>query len=151
MDCWNIILNPPSIFLIKHPEFQIIRTGSTWSGFLVPWNAANQWLVGGENPYSDTVRIQAQEMIYNRPAVVSSGEEGCHLTNSSAISSAVSAIWLASLRYRACSLDDTDRIKSHPACFLGIGLADWKPGWSSCFPDCLFSALASIFASCSKC
>ncbi len=65
--------------LLSFINYQIVRSGSTWSGFLVPWNAVNRWLVEGENPYSDSVRINAQEMIYNRPAVVSSGEEGCQL------------------------------------------------------------------------
>ncbi len=113
--------------LLSILNFQIIRSGSTWSGFLVPWNAANQWLVGGENPYSDAVRIQAQEMIYNRPAVVSSGEEGCQLTIP--LPSFLLLLPFGLLPYdiaRTAWMTLTE-ISLILLVLLGLGLENWKP------------------------
>ncbi len=46
--------------------------------FLARWVGANQWLVHGRNPYSPQVSLEAQMLIYGRPAERQAGEDVAH-------------------------------------------------------------------------
>lgn len=46
--------------------------------FLARWTGAHFWLVEGMNPYDEQVSLEAQIMIYGRPADPSSGEDIAH-------------------------------------------------------------------------
>jgi hypothetical protein len=43
--------------------------------FLARWTGAHYWLVEGINPYDEQVSLEAQHMIYGRPADVEAGED----------------------------------------------------------------------------
>ena len=46
--------------------------------FLARWVAANQWLVHGRDPYAPQVSLEAQTLIYGRPADRQAGEDVAH-------------------------------------------------------------------------
>ena len=46
--------------------------------FLARWVAANQWLVHGQDPYAPQVSLEAQTLIYGRPADRQAGEDVAH-------------------------------------------------------------------------
>ena len=46
--------------------------------FLARWVGANQWLVHGLDPYSPQVSLEAQTLIYGRPAEREAGEDVAH-------------------------------------------------------------------------
>lgn len=46
--------------------------------FLARWNGAHEWLIHGNNPYTDQVSESAQKMIYGRLADPSKGEDIAH-------------------------------------------------------------------------
>jgi hypothetical protein len=46
--------------------------------FLARWVGANQWLVHGRNPYAPEVSLEAQKLIYGRPADRAAGEDVAH-------------------------------------------------------------------------
>ncbi len=68
----------------------LVLAGLTWinyrfadqnpggNDFLARWNGAHEWLVNGNNPYSDKVSEVAQRMIYGRMADPSTGEDVAH-------------------------------------------------------------------------
>jgi len=62
-----------------YANLKFVESAPIWSDLLVPWNASSQWMSEGMNPYSEQVRLQAQELLYQRPAVVQSGEHGAQL------------------------------------------------------------------------
>jgi hypothetical protein len=46
--------------------------------FLARWVGAKAWIVDGINPYSPQVSLEAQELIYGRPARIEEGEDIAH-------------------------------------------------------------------------
>ena len=59
-------------------NFQFSSQNPGGNDFLARWNGAHEWLINGNNPYSNQVSEVAQRMIYGRLADASKGEDIAH-------------------------------------------------------------------------
>lgn len=57
-------------------QFSVQNPGG--NDFLARWNGAHEWLVNGNNPYTDEVSLVAQKYIYGRAADPKAGEDIAH-------------------------------------------------------------------------
>lgn len=57
-------------------QFSLQNPGG--NDFLARWNGAHEWLVNGNNPYTDEVSLVAQKFIYGRAANPQMGEDIAH-------------------------------------------------------------------------
>jgi hypothetical protein len=59
-------------------NYQFATQNPGGNDFLARWNGAHEWLINGNNPYSDQVSEVAQRMIYGHLANASKGEDVAH-------------------------------------------------------------------------
>lgn len=63
---------------LTYVNYQFSLNNPGGNDYLARWNGAHEWLVNGNNPYSDQVSEVAQQMIYGRKAIPSRGEDIAH-------------------------------------------------------------------------
>ncbi len=59
-------------------NYQFATQNPGGNDFLARWNGAHEWLINGNNPYSEHVSEVAQRMIYGQLANASKGEDVAH-------------------------------------------------------------------------
>jgi hypothetical protein len=64
------------VLLWSNYRFAVQSPGG--NDFLSRWTGAHYWLVEGLNPYDEQVSLEAQKLIYGRPAEPSKGEDIAH-------------------------------------------------------------------------
>jgi hypothetical protein len=62
-----------AILTVFNYRFSLLEPGG--NDFLARWNGARAWLVEGRSPYAPSVTLEAQRLIYGRPADPSHGED----------------------------------------------------------------------------
>jgi hypothetical protein len=83
--------------------------------FLARWTGAHFWLTEGINPYDEQVSLEAQTMIYGRPADPTRGED---VRVSITRHAFFCTFWIAFFYTCACGLDDDIRdLIAHPGLY----------------------------------
>jgi hypothetical protein len=65
-----------SVLLWSNYRFAVQSPGG--NDFLARWTGAHYWLIEGLNPYDEQVSLEAQKLIYGRPADPTKGEDIAH-------------------------------------------------------------------------
>lgn len=73
-----LILVIGSIIGLTWINYQFSSQNPGGNDFLARWNGAHEWLINGNNPYTNQVSEVAQRMIYGRLANTSNGEDIAH-------------------------------------------------------------------------
>ncbi|MBN1264545.1 MAG: hypothetical protein JXA25_03570 [Anaerolineales bacterium] len=110
-------------------NIRFVKTSPLWSELLTPWNAANQWLKAGKDPYSEAVRLHAQELLYNRPAVIDSGEHGCQLALPLPSLLLLLPFGLLPYELARALIMSVIEICLVLSVIVGVFFAEWKPRW----------------------
>ena len=63
---------------LTYVNYQFSLNNPGGNDYLARWNGAHEWLMNGNNPYSDQVSETAQRMIYGRLANPDNGEDIAH-------------------------------------------------------------------------
>jgi hypothetical protein len=66
------------IGVLTFVNFQFSKQNPGGNDFLARWNGAHEWLIHGNNPYTNQVSEVAQKMIYGRTANPLNGEDVAH-------------------------------------------------------------------------
>jgi hypothetical protein len=66
------------IVVLTMVNFQFYKQNPGGNDFLARWNGAHEWLIHGNNPYTNQVSEVAQKMIYGRLADPLKGEDVAH-------------------------------------------------------------------------
>ena len=66
------------IVVLTMVNFQFSKQNPGGNDFLARWNGAHEWLINGNNPYTNQVSEVAQKMIYGRLANPLKGEDVAH-------------------------------------------------------------------------
>ncbi|TFH35574.1 MAG: DUF2029 domain-containing protein [Anaerolineales bacterium] len=66
------------LIILVWSNFRFALQSPGGNDFLARWTGAHYWLVEGLNPYDEQVSLEAQKMIYGRPADPSKGEDIAH-------------------------------------------------------------------------
>lgn len=115
---------------LLYVNIRFIRSSPLWSEFFTVWNAANQWIYQGLNPYSVSVRQQAQEFLYSRPAVLSSGEHGCQLAIPLPSLLLIFPFGLLPYELARALMMSLIEICLVLSVVVGLNFSEWKPHWS---------------------
>jgi hypothetical protein len=73
-----VILVIVTILGLTWVNYQFSSQNPGGNDFLARWNGAHEWLIHGNNPYSEQVSEVAQKMIYGRLANAAKGEDIAH-------------------------------------------------------------------------
>lgn len=74
----QVVLVVGLLFGLSLANYRLAVQAHGGNDFVARWVAANQWLVNGLDPYSPQVSLEAQTLIYGRPAERESGEDVAH-------------------------------------------------------------------------
>jgi len=74
----QLVLLAGVLFGLSLANYRLAIQAPGGNDFLARWVGANQWLVHGLDPYSPQVSLEAQTLIYGRPAEREAGEDVAH-------------------------------------------------------------------------
>lgn len=74
----QLVLVAGALSLLSLANYRLAVQAPGGNDFLARWVGANQWLVHGLDPYSPQVSLEAQTLIYGRPAEREAGEDVAH-------------------------------------------------------------------------
>ncbi len=109
--------------------------------FLARWTGAHYWLIEGMNPYDDQVSLEAQRMIYGRPADPSRGEDIAHFVYPLPAMLFFAPFGLLPYTTARALWMTIIEICLPILVFLGLRISRWKPG----VPTTALLILFSIF------
>ncbi|MDX1436193.1 MAG: glycosyltransferase family 87 protein [Anaerolineales bacterium] len=72
------ILGLVALLALTYANYQFSLNNPGGNDFLARWTGARAWLVDGISPYDPQVSLEAQEIIYGRPARPEDGEDVAH-------------------------------------------------------------------------
>lgn len=114
--------------LFSFLNYRFLRTAPDWSYMLTPWNAVRLWITEGFNPYGESTRMAAQDLLYGRPAVLSAGEHGTQFVYP--LPAAAILLPFGLLPYEAARTAVMTLVELSLILMIvfGVLLSDWKPG-----------------------
>jgi hypothetical protein len=73
-----LVLGITAVIAMTYANYRFSQANPGGNDFLARWVGARAWLLDGTSPYDPEVSLEAQELIYGRPARPEAGEDVAH-------------------------------------------------------------------------